>query len=39
MRTLFTALALLVILWAIIPAVRRCLVSSRHTADADRHQS
>jgi len=39
MRTLFTALAFLVILWAIVPAVRRSLVSSHSKAEADSHQS
>jgi hypothetical protein len=39
MRTVFTALAFLVILWAIVPAVRRSLVSSHNKADADSNQS
>ena len=39
MRTVFTALAFLVILWAIAPAVRRSLVSSSHKTDAESNQS
>lgn len=39
MRTVFTAVAFLVILWAVIPAVRRCLVWSPHKADSDNNQS
>jgi hypothetical protein len=32
MRTLFTALAFLIILWAVLPAVRRSLLSTRKNA-------
>jgi len=39
MRTVFTALAFLVILWAVIPAVRRSLASSPSNADSDHNQS
>lgn len=38
MRTVFTALAFLVILWAIVPAVRRSLVSFHNSTDADSNQ-
>jgi hypothetical protein len=37
MRTLFTALAFLVILWAVLPAVRRSVASTRqHSSPDDR---
>jgi len=39
MRTLFTALAFLVILWAVIPAVRRSLSLSQPKADSANPQS
>ncbi len=39
MRTLFTALAFLVILWAIVPALRRSLVWSQNKTDTDSDQS
>ena len=39
MRTLFTALAFLVILWAVVPAVRRSLALSHNKADSDNNQS
>jgi hypothetical protein len=32
MRTLFTALAFLIILWAVLPAVRRSLLLTRKQA-------
>jgi hypothetical protein len=38
MRTVFTALAFLVILWAIMPAVRRSLVSFQNKTEADSNQ-
>lgn len=34
MRTLFTALAFLVILWAVIPALRRSLLAPARDSDA-----
>jgi hypothetical protein len=39
MRTLFTALAFLVIMWAVVPAVRRSLALSQNKADSDDNQS
>lgn len=39
MRTVFTALAFLVILWAVVPAVRRSRVLSQNKTDADSQQS
>jgi hypothetical protein len=33
MRTLFTALAFLIILWAVLPAVRRSASAPRQNAD------
>ena len=35
MRTLFTALAFLMILWAVIPAVRRSMLPSHKDPDAN----
>jgi hypothetical protein len=34
MRTVFTALAFLIILWAVIPAIRRSLSSTRQNPEA-----
>jgi hypothetical protein len=39
MRTLFTALAFLIILWAVLPAVRRSLPSTRQNTDSHSQQA
>ena len=39
MRTLFTALAFLIILWAVLPAVRRSVSSTRQHTGSDGKQA
>ena len=39
MRTLFTALAFLIILWAVLPAVRRSVSATRQNADSHDKQT
>ena len=39
MRSLFTALAFLIILWAVLPAVRRSLAPVRRDASTDKASS
>jgi hypothetical protein len=38
MRTIFTALAFLIILWAVLPAVRRSVSATRQNAESHDEQ-
>jgi hypothetical protein len=39
MRTFFTALAFLIILWAVLPAVRRSISATRQNTGSDGEQA